>query len=221
MSFGSFNNKKNPVVQGINEGMQNATPRLSVLSTPVANYPTQNQTTSSNSNSNLSNGIDSLVKGGLSLMNGLGSIRTDGADTGSGGVISENIDGYANGNDTNSLGGSIFSNAGDLYNLYSSISSNGSSGSGLFSGGSSGGSGIGAYGGLISGGINGLSSFAQSGDYKDGLQGMFGVDDENQSEIMQAISGAKNGAMMGSSFGPWGAAIGGVLGLGSSFLDDI
>ncbi len=50
---------------------------------------------------------------------------------------------------------------------------------------------------------------------------MFNIDKDNDSDVMQAIKGTVNGASMGSSFGPWGAAIGGVLGLGSSFIDDI
>lgn len=215
MSFGSFINKKqHPVVQGVNEGMQSSTPRLSVLSTPVANYPTYPQQTSSNNNASLSSGIDSLVNGGLSLMNGLGSLKTDGESGNTGGILSDSINSYVNGGDTNSLGGSIFSNAGDMYGLYNTIA-------GATGGGSGSGGGAAGYAGLINGGLNGLGAFAQSGDYKDGVQGVFGVDNENQSDIMQAVNGAMNGASMGASFGPWGAAIGGVLGLGSSFLDDI
>ena len=180
MSFGSFTNSRNPVVEGVNQGMQTSMPRLNYMNalnrqTP---YPVINKNSSMN-----------------------------------------------NGGDTNSLGGNIFSNAADMYGLYNTMggTTGGASGSGFMSGaeGAGGfGGGAAVYAGLIRGGLNGLGSFAQSGDYKDGLQGMFGVEDENQSDIMQAVNGTMNGASMGSSFGPWGAAIGGVLGLGSSFLDD-
>lgn len=77
------------------------------------------------------------------------------------------------------------------------------------------------YGGLISGGKNGLSSFAQSGDYKDGLQGFFSID-KDDSDVMQGIKGTINGTVTGGSVGgPWGALAGGILGLGASFLDNI
>lgn len=82
--------------------------------------------------------------------------------------------------------------------------------------------GSGGYGGLISGALGGLSSALKGGSWKEDVpQSFFGIDDENDSEIMQAVKGAGKGASMGAAFGPWGAAIGGILGLGASFLDDI
>ena len=189
MSFGSFLNKNNnPVVQGVNQGMQQTTPRLNLMnaynSRPTNNYPILAQ---QQNNTNATAGINNLVNGGLSLINGIGAINK--------GSESQNDD-------------DVLSNIGDIAGLYSNLSSDGAGGAG-------------GYGGLISGGINGLTSFAKSGDYKDGLQGTFGVNKDGQSEIMQALNGTKNGAMMGSTFGPIGAVVGGVLGLGSSFLDDI
>lgn len=60
------------------------------------------------------------------------------------------------------------------------------------------------------------------GSFRDDVpQSFFGIDNENDSDVMQALKGAGKGATMGMTFGPIGAAIGGVLGLGASFLDDI
>jgi len=74
---------------------------------------------------------------------------------------------------------------------------------------------------LIGNAIGGLNGYASTGDWKDGIQGIFGTN-SNDSDIMQGIKGTANGAMTGASIGgPWGAVIGGLLGLGSSFIDDI
>ena len=60
-----------------------------------------------------------------------------------------------------------------------------------------------------------------AGGIGNGIQGFFGSN-KYDNDIAQAIAGAGNGAKMGFGVGgPWGAAIGGVLGLGSSFLDDL
>lgn len=204
MSFGSFSNSKNPILEGVNQGQQTTTPRLGFMNAMNRQtlYPDLNK-----KNEGSFFGMDSLLNGGLGLINGLGSLKYDG-DNG----IMEGEHELAMGKDDNtknSLGGSIFSTAGDLFGLYNTLGS-----------GSGGGS-FGGYGGLISGGVNGLNSFAESGDYKDGIQGFFGQS-KDDSDVMQAIKGTVNGATTGGSFGgPWGALIGGVLGLGSSFLDDI
>lgn len=198
-------NQSNPVAAGANQYLQqSATPRLKglvTMSRPVTYQPLYTQQNNQNSSS-VSGGIGDLVNGGMSLMNGLGSL---GGSTGE--ESSDSSDGGL-GSDIGSIGGGIM----DIYNTLGN--SGGSSG---------GGSGTGALGyiGLANGAMNGVNKFAESGDYKDGVQGMFSIDKDNDSDVMQAIKGTVNGASMGSSFGPWGAAIGGVLGLGSSFIDDI
>ena len=81
----------------------------------------------------------------------------------------------------------------------------------------------GSYMPLIFGGLNAGKTAIQGGSWKDDVpQSFFGIDDSNDSEIMQALKGAGKGAVMGLPFGgPIGAVVGGVLGLGASFLDDI
>lgn len=60
------------------------------------------------------------------------------------------------------------------------------------------------------------------GSFKDDIpQAFFGINNSNDSEIMQGLKGAGSGAMLGAPFGPIGMAVGAALGLGSSFLDDI
>ena len=209
-------NNISPAAVGANQYMRSATPRLNAINlygssrnqTPIT--PITNAQNSSNS---LNTSVNSLVNGGLSLMNGLNSsgVFNNKSDN-SGGAISNAIGSFVNGNNENSDAGDILSGAGDLYGLAKTW---GNSGSGAAGGA------LGGYGGLISGGINGLTSFAQSGDYKDGLQGFFSVD-KDDSDVMQGVKGAINGAVTGGSIGgPWGALAGGILGLGSSFLDDI
>ena len=59
------------------------------------------------------------------------------------------------------------------------------------------------------------------GGFGNGVQGFFGVN-ENDSDVMQGINGTLDGAMKGTMIFPGvGTVIGGLLGLGSSFLDDI
>lgn len=105
-----------------------------------------------------------------------------------------------------STGGSAITNAADDY-----ISGSGAS---KFGGGNLG------WIGAAQGADRGLGTLLSTGDLSDSGQSMFNIN-EDDSEIEQALSGAFNGASMGSAAGPWGAAIGGVLGLGASFLDDI
>lgn len=78
------------------------------------------------------------------------------------------------------------------------------------------------YAGILSGAMSAGSEAIQGGSWKDDVpQAFFGVDSEKDSDVMQALKGAGKGATMGMAFGPIGAVVGGVLGLGSSFLDDI
>jgi hypothetical protein len=100
----------------------------------------------------------------------------------------------------------------DIYKMF------GSSGAGA---GSS--SGFGAYIPAIMGAVNAGSTAIKGGSFKDDVpQAFFSIDSKNDSDVMQALKGAGQGALMGTSILPgWGTAIGAVLGLGASFLDDI
>ena len=100
----------------------------------------------------------------------------------------------------------------------------------FFGGGEAGGASPLGYISIAQNGMKGLQEGLNAGNNPDeeviaggignGVQGFFGSNDYDN-DIAQAIAGTSNGAKMGSTFGPWGAAIGGVLGLGSSFLDDL
>lgn len=207
------NNPLNPVVVGVHQGQ--TVPRLNSValsSRPqVVQQPIQNQNNSSSS------GLSGLLEGSVSLMNGLGGLFGKDKTT----TIPETDSEYDESiipDKEKSSGGDLISNGSKIWNLYKTFGNS----AGNSAAGSSAGSSMGGYGGLIGGAINGLGSFAKDGDYKDGLQGIFSIDSENQSDVSQALSGTVNGAQMGASVGgPWGALIGGVLGLGSSFLDDI
>ncbi len=98
----------------------------------------------------------------------------------------------------------------DVYKMF------GSSGAGA-------GSGVGPYLPAIMGAVNAGSTAIQGGSFKDDVpQAFFSIDSKNDSDVMQALKGAGQGALMGTSILPgWGTAIGAVLGLGASFLDDI
>ena len=88
--------------------------------------------------------------------------------------------------------------------------------------GNSTGGGFMPYVGIAKGGLNAGLNALNGGSFKDDVpQAFFGIDDSD-SEIMQSLKGAGQGALMGLPFGgPIGAAVGGLLGLGASFLDDI
>lgn len=209
------NNPLNPVVVGVNQGQ--AMPRLN--SVALSSRPQIVQPTTQNQNNNSSSGgLGSLLEGGVSLFNGLGNVLGGEKTT----TTEENDGDYDESiiEDKNKTdAGDLVSTGNSFWNLFKTFGNsagNSAAGAGASAGGA------GSYGGLISGGINGLGAFAKDGDYKDGLQGIFSVDSENQSDVSQALSGTVSGAQMGASVGgPWGALIGGVLGLGSSFLDDI
>ena len=74
-------------------------------------------------------------------------------------------------------------------------------------------------GGLINSGTKALSG----GSWKDDIpQAFFGIDNENDSDVMQAFKGVGKGAMMGTAIFPGiGTVIGALFGAGASFLDDI
>ena len=76
---------------------------------------------------------------------------------------------------------------------------------------------------MIMGAVNAGSTAIKGGSFKDDVpQAFFSIDSKNDSDVMQALKGAGQGALMGTSILPgWGTAIGAVLGLGASFLDDI
>lgn len=124
-----------------------------------------------------------------------------------------------------------FGNNTNMSNFADKFSTWGSNGEGgVFFGGGEGGASPLGYIGIAQNGLKGLQEGLNAGNNPDeeviaggfgnGVQGFFGSNDYDN-DIAQAIAGTTNGAKMGSTFGPWGAAAGAVLGLGSSFLDDL
>lgn len=85
------------------------------------------------------------------------------------------------------------------------------------------GGGGGSYTPLIGSVANASKTAIDGGSWRDDIpQSFFGIDNENDSDVEQSLKGAAKGAAMGTSILPgWGTAIGAVLGLGASFLDDI
>lgn len=212
------NNPLNPVVVGVNQGIAQTMPRIN--SVALSSRPQITQPTTQNKENSSSDGLSTLLEGGVSLFNGLGKVLGDEKTT----TTAETGDDYDESiipEKSGTSAGDLVSTGNSFWNLFKTFGN--SAGNSTASAGATGaGSAMGSYGGLISGGVNGLGAFAKDGDYKDGLQGFFSVDSENQSDVSQALSGTVSGAQMGASVGgPWGALIGGVLGLGSSFLDDI
>lgn len=98
----------------------------------------------------------------------------------------------------------------DIYKMF------GSSGAGA-------GSGVGPYIPAIMGAVNAGSTAIKGGSFKDDVpQAFFGINSEKDSDVMQGLKGAGQGALMGTAIMPGiGTAIGALLGLGASFLDDI
>lgn len=98
----------------------------------------------------------------------------------------------------------------DIYKMF------GSSGAGS-------GSGVGAYIPAIMGAVNAGSTAIKGGSFKDDVpQAFFGIDNKKDSDVMQGLKGAGQGALIGTSIFPGiGTAVGALLGLGASFLDDI
>ena len=85
------------------------------------------------------------------------------------------------------------------------------------------GSGVGPYLPAIMGAVNAGSTAIKGGSFKDDVpQAFFSVDSKKDSDVMQSLKGAGQGALIGTSIFPGiGTAIGALLGLGASFLDDI
>ena len=98
----------------------------------------------------------------------------------------------------------------DIYKMF------GSSGAGA-------GNGVVPYLPTIMGAINAGSTAIRGGSFKDDVpQSFFGIDNKNDSDVMQGLKGAGQGALMGTAIMPGiGTAVGALLGLGASFLDDI
>ena len=71
--------------------------------------------------------------------------------------------------------------------------------------------------------INSGRTALNGGSWRDDIpQAFFGIDNKNDSDVMQTLKGAGKGAMMGTMVFPGvGTAIGALLGAGASFLDDI
>lgn len=125
--------------------------------------------------------------------------------------VANAVNNEVNNQETNKTADDILGLGQGAYNTYGNLA--GGSGSG-------GGGGMGWIG-IGQSAANGMGKYADSGEAKDIGEGFFGFDSEEDSDVMQALKGSMNGAKMGSAFGPWGAVIGGVAGLGYSFLDDI
>ena len=143
------------------------------------------------------------------LGKGLSSLGSNSSTTGNSALVnalSGNSSGSAITDAINGVGGSGSA-------ITDAINSNMTSGSGSnsnflskFKGGSSG-SGVpwAMIGGLAKGGYNSIS----------------GKDDKDYSDTEESIIYPLQGASMGASFGPWGAAAGALYGLGYSFKDDL
>lgn len=76
---------------------------------------------------------------------------------------------------------------------------------------------------FLGGAINSGKTALSGGSWRDDIpQAFFGIDNKNDSDVMQTLKGAGKGAMMGTMVFPGvGTAIGALLGAGASFLDDI
>ena len=153
------------------------------------------------------NGFNNL---GNLLGKGLSNLGSNSGTTGNSALVnalSGNSSGSAITDAINGTGssGSAISDAINS-NVYSGSGSSGGGFLSNFKGGSSGGSVPWAViGGLARGGYNSIS----------------GKDDEDYSDLEEAIIYPLQGASMGASFGPWGALGGALYGLGYSFKDDL
>lgn len=182
----------------------------------------QNDTGFGSSEGNLGDGLTNIAKAAKTFM-GSGSTGSSsvpsmyqfgnlGSSASSGSVPSQ----YQFGN----AGGSLFGG----YNLGGSNAGAGTLGSSSTA--SSAASGATKSGGLFggSGGSGGGSSVpwgAIAGIAKQGYNKISGHDDEEYSDVEESVIYPLQGAAIGSSFGPWGAAGGALYGLGYSFKDDL
>lgn len=196
-----FSEKKRPVT-GIAKynSFENSTPKnnQSLVIAPKSYNNTQNATD------------NSLTKGMSAIGSSVGKyLANSGSSSGSNSAIMNGLTDYFGGSGSSTGSGSAISSGLNKY------FSNGSGGSGFGSGG-------GNFGwiGLAQGADRGLGTLFNGGSLDESGQSMFNIN-EDDSDFMQALNGTLSGAQMGSGFGPWGAVIGGVAGLGTSFLDDI
>lgn len=174
--------------------------------------------------SNLLSGAGNLYRGlqesglfgsdkGLSIYDDVNTLSTPSFSSGS--LLGNSINDNVLGNTSSDYG--IFGNAANDYVL-GNTSDSSLIGDAI---GNSTGGGFVPYVGIAKGGLNAGMSALNGGSFKDDVpQAFFGIDDSD-SEIMQALKGTGNGVMMGLPFGPIGMAVGGLLGLGTSFMDDI
>jgi len=177
---------------------------------------------SSQNNENILGGVSELLTGGKGLFKGL---QSSGLLSGSNNnselsAVGNGINDYVKGS-SNSFG-----TIGDAANSY--VNGGGNS-LGLI--GDAANSSILSGGGLLSfipSALNGLNKGFNHSDDKEimggignGIQGFFNVN-ENDSDVMQGINGTVDGALKGTMIMPGiGTIVGGLLGLGSSFLDDL
>lgn len=160
-------------------------------------------------------GAGNLLSGAGSLYNGLQQSGLFGNKGGFTSLNDPNIDTWISGG--SNKGGSLLSDAIND-NVLENTSETSLIGDAI---GNSTGGGFMPYVGIAKSGLNAGMSALNGGSFKDDVpQAFFGIDDSD-SEIMQSLGGAGKGALLGAPFGPIGMAIGGALGLGASFLDDI
>lgn len=85
-------------------------------------------------------------------------------------------------------------------------------------------------GSIMNSGVDGYRSYASTGNTPWGAIGKVGKsvynlasgsNDKDYSDTEESIIYPLQGASTGSAFGPWGAAIGALYGLGYSFKDDL
>lgn len=198
--------KNNDRLSGLAQAL-NARSNTNVAITPFQPVGTQN----GGDGTSALGGAGDLLTGGIKLYEGIqnSGLFKDGSSLGGSSAISDSINGNIFG------GGSSGSAITDAVNGYSSPNTiSGAIDSNVMGSGFNGMP-------LIGTAIGGLNGLGKTGSWEGGVQGMFGVNPDD-SDVMQGIKGTGSGALTGFSVGgPVGAVIGGLLGLGSSFIDDI
>lgn len=188
---------------------------------PGTVYVPQGNTTN---NDNILGGAGSLLTGGLKLYSGLNNSGLFGSNEGGSEAIGNAINNsvYGSGESTSALGGAINNSVLGSGESTSALGSAIGSEAGGFS--MPGGGWLSLGTGLMNGlnkGFNHSDDKEIMGGFGNGIQGFFNVN-ENDSDVMQGINGTLDGAMKGTAIFPGvGTVIGALLGLGSSFLDDI
>lgn len=178
------------------------------------------KTPTNNNTQDIMGGINEGLKGlgtlAGTLKNNTGSNNSDwGSITNEASKLFNN-----NGTSSNSLGG-LFNNSFETAG--NNALENPDNFLGFMNGGSGGGYNAGGWLSLIPNAFNAGKTAFDGGSWSDDVpQSFFGIDSKNDSDVMQAFKGAGQGASMGTAIYPGiGTAIGAVLGLGASFLDDI